>query len=424
MQTCISRGHSREGKEFQHGWSQVPKSFHFRLHRGIHLDERRPGAFETFARDFLRRVDAEFAAAGDFARGVVEHVGRAFGEDAVALRVGVGAEAEEDFAGVVHVHVVVHHDDVFGEHHLPHAPEAVHDFVGLHRVGLLDAHEDEVVEDALGRERDVHDLREVHLEDGQEELHGGGAHVEVLHRRDADDGGGIHGVPAVRDGGDVEDGIRLGQRVIAGVIAERAFVAQRFGGVDVAFDDEVGVGGHLQGVGLALHELNGFLAEITGEQELVEAVGQRRGGAEGEDGIATEEDGDGHALALLVIAAAVARGDFLQLPVHAGGVVVVNLDAIHADVALAGVGIVRDNAGQRDESAAIERPAFENGQIGECGWIGRRTFLPIGCRRPTRRGTGRIELVDDFLARAVAHDFGFRVAQIHRVAEQFYCLAQ
>src|SRR5262245_25224959 len=37
------------------------------------------------------------------AGGVVEHVGRAFGEDAVALRVGVGAEAEEDFAGVVHV---------------------------------------------------------------------------------------------------------------------------------------------------------------------------------------------------------------------------------------------------------------------------------------------------------------------------------
>ena len=29
----------------------------------------------------------------------------------------------------------------------------------------------------------------------------------------------------MRDGGDVEDGIRLGQRVIAGVIAERAVVA-------------------------------------------------------------------------------------------------------------------------------------------------------------------------------------------------------
>jgi hypothetical protein len=47
----------------------------------------------------------------------------------------------------------------------------------------------------------------------------------------------------VRDGGDVEDGIRLGQRVIAGVVAERAFVAQRLARVNVAFDDEVGVGG-------------------------------------------------------------------------------------------------------------------------------------------------------------------------------------
>ena len=35
------------------------------------------------------------------------------------------------------------------------------DFVGLHRVGLADAHEDEVVEDAFRRQRDVHDLGDV-----------------------------------------------------------------------------------------------------------------------------------------------------------------------------------------------------------------------------------------------------------------------
>ena len=79
------------------------KFFHLRLHVFIHLDERRPGAFETFAGEFLRRVDAEFAAAGDFAGGVIQHVGRAFGEDAVALRIDVGAGAEEDVAGVMHV---------------------------------------------------------------------------------------------------------------------------------------------------------------------------------------------------------------------------------------------------------------------------------------------------------------------------------
>ncbi len=41
---------------------------------------------------------------------------------------------------------------------------------------------------------------------------------------------------------DVEDGIRLGQGVVAGVVAERAFVAQRLARVNAAFDDEVSVG--------------------------------------------------------------------------------------------------------------------------------------------------------------------------------------
>ena len=52
-------------------------------------------------------------------------------------------------------------------------------------------HEEEVVEDDLRRQRDVHDLVEVHLEDGQEEFGGRAADLEVFHRRDADDGGGM-----------------------------------------------------------------------------------------------------------------------------------------------------------------------------------------------------------------------------------------
>ena len=69
---------------------------------------------------------------------------------------------------------------------------------------------------------------------------------------DADDGGGLDGVLAMRDGGDVEDGMRLGQRVVAGVVADQAFVAQRLGRVNVAFDDEVGVGGNFEVVRFAL----------------------------------------------------------------------------------------------------------------------------------------------------------------------------
>jgi len=46
----------------------------------------------------------------------------------------------------------------------------------------------------------------------------------------------------MRDGGDVEDGIRLRQGVVAGVVAERAFLVQWFARINVAIDDEVGVG--------------------------------------------------------------------------------------------------------------------------------------------------------------------------------------
>ena len=83
---------------------------------------------------------------------------------AVARRrqVGVRTQAKQHFTGVVNIHVVVRHDDVFGpavagsSAPCPRGRALVavrKDFVGLHRVGLLDAHEDEVVEDAFRRQR-------------------------------------------------------------------------------------------------------------------------------------------------------------------------------------------------------------------------------------------------------------------------------
>ena len=52
-------------------------------------------------------------------------------------------------------------------------------------------------------------------------------------------------------------------------------------------------------------------------------------------------------------------------PHNAGGFVVVNLDAIHADVAFAGVGVFGNDAGEGDETSTVERPAFEDGEIEE-----------------------------------------------------------
>jgi hypothetical protein len=54
----------------------------------------------------------------------------------------------------------------------PMPPEAVHDFVSLHWVALLEAHKHQVVEDAYRDQRDVHDIRQFHLEHVKEEFHG------------------------------------------------------------------------------------------------------------------------------------------------------------------------------------------------------------------------------------------------------------
>jgi len=45
---------------------------------------------------------------------MIEHVGRAFGEEAVALRVGVGAETEQQFAGVVKSRMILLTSRMFG----------------------------------------------------------------------------------------------------------------------------------------------------------------------------------------------------------------------------------------------------------------------------------------------------------------------
>ena len=100
---------------------------------------------------FFRGVDAEFTAYSYVWGSVVEDVSRAPAKKTIALGIGIGAEVEEHFTGIVNVHAIINDDDVLGEHHLAHAPQAVHDFECLHRVGFFDAHEDKVVKYPLGR---------------------------------------------------------------------------------------------------------------------------------------------------------------------------------------------------------------------------------------------------------------------------------
>ena len=95
------------------------------------------------------------------------------------------------------------------------------------------------------------------------------------------------------DAGDVEDGIEIFERVEAGVIAERALGAE-FVEIDVAFENDFGVGGNFQVDGFALHQFDGLLAEEAGDQIFLDVGRRGNDGGESERGIGADGDGDLH----------------------------------------------------------------------------------------------------------------------------------
>ena len=95
--------------------------------------------------------------------------------------------------------------------------------------------------------------------------------------------------------------------------------------------------------------------------------------------------------------AVVFGGYFLALPMHASGALVVDLHAIHSDIAFAGFGIAGDDAGEGDETSSVLRPALQDWEIEE----------------------GEIITFDDFFARAGGNGFGKEFAHLGEHGEHF-----
>ena len=241
---------------------------------GRHLDLGRPLA-RALLRKLVCRVDAELAADELRPGCVVEVVERTFAQQDVTLGVDVCGDAEEDLVVVVDVHPLVDDDHALRQAEQAETPDGVHDLLCLAGEGLADRDDRAVVERAGDRQVVVDDLRHGHPHGRQEDPLGRLAEPGVLGRRLPDDDRRIDRVATHRHRRDVEDGKRLGRRVVAGVVAEGALdslVAR----LDVALEDDLGVGRHLEVDGLRLDELDGIAAQKTGEHQLVDVLRQGR----------------------------------------------------------------------------------------------------------------------------------------------------
>lgn len=92
----------------------------------------------------------------------------------------------------------------------------------------------------------------------------------------------------------------------------------------------------------------------------------------------------------------------MNLPVHSGGLGIVNLDSIHPEIAFPGIGILGVNTGQRDEASAVVRPTLEDRQIEQSG----QCFGGFGS------GNRFFETMYDLLTRAGFDMPGFGVEQV------------
>jgi hypothetical protein len=109
--------------------------------------------------------------------------------------------------------------------------------------------------------------------------------------------------------------------------------------------------------------------------------------------------------------AGVFGGVFLALPMHTRGALVVHLHAVHAEIALSGLGVARGDAGQGNEATAVFRPALKDGEVEERKVIALNDFLAGACRHRAREklsclGQQRehFQLVEEPLGRFHIHE--------------------
>ncbi len=169
---------------------------------------------------------------------MVEMIGRPLGEDDVTGRVDVGADVEGDLRVVVGVDMGVDDDDRLRQREQPEPPDRVHDLAGLPRVALADRDDRAVMEGARDRQVVVDDLRHGGPDRRQEDPLGRLAEPCVLLRRLADDDRRVDRVSPHRHRREMEDGERLGRRVVAGVVAERPFLG-KLAALDVALEHDL-----------------------------------------------------------------------------------------------------------------------------------------------------------------------------------------
>ena len=311
--------------------------------------------------------------------------------------------------------VAVEHKYHFGPRHLSRAPHARHDAPALQRIRLVNAHERCVVEAPEHWQVVIVNI----VNDGLQKRHKDAfsclAYVIVFLRWQSNYGGWVDGIASMRDGGDFNARVAVGQAVETGVITEWAFkdcarsewltaVGMPSNGATFgahpALDHDFRVCWHPERDCLCAHHGNAATVQEAAHEEFADTRWQWSGGAIGHDTFATEADGDRHALPEFFPTAPVRGAIVVHVPVHGERCWSQQLAAVHADVVACGacgIAVISMNgvhASEGDVTAgtcggasgvgvdwesdgggvSVEWPALQDGQSREVHFVARGEF--------------------------------------------------
>ena len=150
-------------------------------------------------------------------------------------------------------------------------------------------------------------------------------------------------------------------------------------GIDKAFEHELRFGRHPHVDGFALNDFKRLAsARNPAKMKLADGRRQRRSRCINDRGIAADGNGHFHALARGFIMLVVARSVLVLVPVHARGLVVIDLHAVHADVRDLRDRIDGADHGKGDKPSAVCGPALEHGDFGKVDLIAGKHDLLAG----------------------------------------------
>ena len=104
-------------------------------------------------------------------------------------------------------------------------------------------------------------------------------------------------------------------------------------------------------------------AKETGEQAFVGAGRQWRRGHVRVDRIAAQADGQGHPRAGLLVQEKMLAAVVVWMPVHGRRIAAQKLLPIHADIAIAGLGVPGEDLSKSDKPACVLGPALDNRKL-------------------------------------------------------------